>query len=183
MDIIKLLQGQTTAFVWAGWTFKLNFWVLCAFTPYSGFLILLLITGAFEFLWADKACPSSSGASYTFKWWWSAHRCLLGTILSFRWYQWQNPSCYWGRCLPPPNWTFTVSIACSFWCNWYFMFFSVQVLHFPWVLMRYHLWNLNPINLSSYWQSSISISAHPGSSHSWKYCHWWWYADSGIFRL
>jgi len=29
-------------------------------------------------------------------------------------------------------------------------------------------------------QSSISDSAHPCSTYSWKYCYWRWHADSGI---
>ena len=60
-----------------------------------------------EICWAGETSPSCTWTSCSFNWWRSPNWCLLGTLLSFWWYKWQNPSCYWGRglsstCGAPP---------------------------------------------------------------------------------
>ena len=76
-------------------------------------LIIFANICAVEIQWADKTCPPSSRASHTFKWWGSPHRCMLGSVVSLRWIQWKNPSCYRGWCLPPTCWAFTVRFKFS----------------------------------------------------------------------
>lgn len=97
-------------------------------TLFPNFLIVANICAA-EIQWADKTCSPSSWASYTFKWWRSPHRCMLGTVISLRWIQWENPSCYWGWGLPPSRWTFTVSSKLCL------LFICVRWFFFSWHLL------------------------------------------------
>ena len=87
-------------------------------------LLIAASVCAVEIQWADKTCSPSSWASYTFKWQRSPHRCMLGTVISLRWIQWENPSCYWGWGLPPSRWTFTVSYKLC-------LLFMCQMIPFP----------------------------------------------------
>ena len=132
-------------------------------------LLIAASVCAVEIQWADKTCSPSSWASYTFKWQRSPHRCMLGTVISLRWIQWENPSCYWGWGLPPSRWTFTVSykLCLLFICVRWFFFLAFAS----------ESWNALYIFC---FQSSISNSAHPCATCSWKYCYWRWHADSGI---
>lgn len=62
-------------------------------------------------LWlvSGETCIANSQATNPFEWWRSSDRCLLGTLLSFRWSEWQNSSCHWGWCLPTTSGASTVN--------------------------------------------------------------------------
>lgn len=117
-----------------------------------------------EFLWAGEAGTSCSWASRPFQWWRSPDRCLLGSLLSFWWYKWQNPSCDRGRCLWPTYSAPPVSL-----------FYFVDVC----VLSCFQLYSFMPTSICFLFQTSISFSAHPCPAHSWKYCDRRWYSNSG----
>lgn len=51
----------------------------------------------------------SSSAPRSFEWWRGANRCMLGTFLPFWWYQRQNSSRHWSRCLSTAGWAPHVS--------------------------------------------------------------------------
>jgi hypothetical protein len=69
--------------------FFVNFNQTCKQTSF-GVLIL-------EFWCTGEASTSSSWAFGFFQWWRGPYRCMLGTVISFWWDKWQNPSSYWGR--------------------------------------------------------------------------------------
>lgn len=121
--------------------FSVKFWDIMCFLSHFFWHLLLLIPGSFYFPWPDKACTSSSQAPFAFKWRRSPHRCLLGFIISIRWHQWQNPSCYCGLYLPQASWTFTVSISFSFVYGvlvFSFCFYFIPVSQL-WILNRLYL--------------------------------------------
>lgn len=95
-------------------------------------LVLVAMYSCSLIILIDKACTSSTWASYSFKWWGSPDWFLLGSLISNWWYEWQNPSCYWCWCLPAPCGASSVSyffqfilwygLTHSFFGNLYFLF-------------------------------------------------------------
>lgn len=72
-------------------------------------LIELLSVGNLGICWLGETSTTCTWTSCSFKWWRSSDWCLLGSLISVRWYKWQNSSCHWCRSLPTSCWVPAVS--------------------------------------------------------------------------
>lgn len=58
---------------------------------------------------SGETCSANSPEAHPLEWWGSSYRCLLGSLLSFRWPQWQNSGCDRSWCLSTACGAFDVS--------------------------------------------------------------------------
>ena len=65
----------------------------------------------FSCIYADQSCTSCTWTSYSFFWWRCFDWCVLGTIISFWWHEWQNTIRYWSGSLSKACWASTVNIS------------------------------------------------------------------------
>lgn len=74
-------------------------------------LIMYCSYNVHSWILSGEACVASSPATYPLEWWRSLNRCMLGTLLSFRWSKWQNSGCDWCWCLSTSGGASSVSFC------------------------------------------------------------------------
>ena len=115
------------------YTFEVLFWNFKTSFIWKGCEKLSSCEWSFYFscIYADQSCTSCTRTSYSFFWWRCFDWCVLGTIISFWWHEWQNTICYWSGSLSKACWASTVNIGVKSLLsnnhNWY-KFWLIQCL-------------------------------------------------------
>lgn len=110
MDVIEFLPWQATNTIWSGRGSREKFATCCSVTKSTlscdiGFKCWT----CFTWFLSGEASVANSPETHPFEWWRSSNRCMLGSLLSFRWSKWQNSGSDWSWRLSTSCGAFAVS--------------------------------------------------------------------------